>query len=112
MMIQSQKSWVITHIWPQEPPTAPKAVSADHRAACMVDETATLNARSDASCGCGSLVCIHCDASHTDRVFASKAARLSCVAAHVTHVKTGEKELHGSAGKQSGAVRGPLCLSG
>ena len=43
---------------------------------------------------------------------ASKAARLSCVAAHVTHVKTGEKELHGSAGKQSGAVRGPLCLLG
>ena len=43
---------------------------------------------------------------------ASKAARSSCVAAHVTHVKTGEKELHGSAGKQSGAVRGPLCLSG
>ena len=34
---------------------------------------------------------------------ASKAARLSCIAAHVTHVKTGEKELHGSAGKQSGA---------
>ena len=28
MMIQLQKSWVITHSWPQEPPTAPKAVSA------------------------------------------------------------------------------------
>ena len=29
-------------------------------------------------------------------------ARLSCVAAHTTHAETGEKELHGSAGKQSG----------
>ena len=66
---------------------------------------------SDASCGCGSLVWIHCDASHIQ--IASKAARLSCFAAHVTHVKTGEKELHGSAGKQSGAVRGLLlCLPG
>ena len=55
-MIQSQNLWVITHIWPQEPPTAPKAVSADHRAACMVEATATLHARSDASCGCGSLL--------------------------------------------------------
>ena len=43
---------------------------------------------------------------------ASKAARLSCVAAHITHAETGEKELHGSAGKQSEAVRGPPCLSG
>ena len=32
---------------------------------------------------------------------------------NVTHVRTGEKELvHGSAGKQSGAVRGPPCSSG
>ena len=45
-----------THIWPQEPTTAPQAVSADHRAACMVEATATLHARSDASCGRGSLV--------------------------------------------------------
>ena len=37
--------WVLTHIWPQEPPTAPKAVSADHRAACIVEVTATLNGR-------------------------------------------------------------------
>ena len=105
-------SWVITHIWPQEPPTAPKAVSADHSAAFIVEAAATLNGRSDASCGRSSLVWIHYDASHTDRIKRLKAARLSCFAAHVTHVETGEKELHGSAGKQSGAVRGPLCLPG
>ena len=81
MMIQSQKSWVITHIWPQEPPTAPKAVSADHRAACMVEATATLHARSDASYGCGSLVWIHCDASHTDRV-KSRAFIMRCCSCH------------------------------
>ena len=81
MMIQSQNSWVITHIWPQEPPTAPKAVSADHRAACMVEATATLDARSDASCGCGSLVWIHCDASHTDRV-KSRAFIMRCCSCH------------------------------
>ena len=103
MMIYSQKAWVITHIWPQELPTAPKAVGADHRAACMVEAATTLNGRSDASCtascGCGSLVWIHYDALH--REITSKAARLSCFAAHATHVKTGEKELHGSAAKQS-----------
>ena len=75
------KSWVITHIWPQEPPTAPKAVSADHRAACMVEATATLHARSHASCGCGSLVWIHCDASHTDRV-KSRAFIMRCCSCH------------------------------
>ena len=80
-MIQSQKSWVITHTWPQEPPTAPKAVSADHRAACMVEATATLHARSDASCGCGSLAWIHCDASHTDRV-KSRAFIMRCCSCH------------------------------
>ena len=108
-MIQSQ-NWVITHIWPQEPPTALKAVSADHRAACMVEAIATFNGRSDTSCGCGSLVWIHYDTSHTDRV-KSRAFIMPCCSC-VTHVKTGKKELHGSAGKQSGAVRGPLCLSG
>ena len=114
MMIHtySSQNWCgssLTLFWPQEPPTATKAVSADHRAACMVEATATPNGRSDALCGCGSLIWIHYDASHTDRV---KSRALSCVAAHVTHVKTGEKELHGSAGKQSGAVRDPPCLSG
>ena len=81
MMIQSQNSWVITHIWPQEPPTAPKAVSADHRAACMVEATATLHARSDASYGCGSLVWIHYDASHTDRI-KSRAFIILCYSCH------------------------------
>ena len=35
----------------------------------------------------------------------SKAARISCVAALVTHVKKGEKEQYGSAGKQSAEGR-------
>ena len=109
MMTQSQELWVITHIWPQEPPTAPKAVSADHRAACMVEATATLNARSD---GPRAAVAAWYGYTTTPRIqIALKAARLSYFATHVTHVKTGEKELHGSAGKQSGAVRGPLCFS-
>ena len=48
---------------------------------------------------------------------ASKAAHLPCVAAHATHVETGEKELHrlhGSAGSRGerGGQRRPLCLSG
>ena len=55
-MVHAQKSWVITHIWPHEPPTAPYAVSADHHAACIVEATATLHARSDASSGCDSFV--------------------------------------------------------
>ena len=46
MMIHSQKLWVITHIWPQEPPTAPKAVSADHRAACMPSRSCRYTQRS------------------------------------------------------------------
>ena len=112
MMLHSQKSWVITHICAQEPPTAPKAVSDDHRAACMVEATATLNGRSDAACGRGSLVWIYCDALHTDRVQTRAFIMRGCCMSLVTHVKTGEKELHGSAGKQSGAVRGPSCLSG
>ena len=61
--------------------TAPQAVSADHRTACMVEATATLHARSDASCGCGSLVWIHCDASHTDRV-KSRAFIMRCCSCH------------------------------
>ena len=66
-----------------------KAVSADHCAACMVEAAAALNARSDASCGCGSLVWIY---TTTPRIqIASKAARLSCVAAHVTHVEKRER---------------------
>ena len=111
MMIHSQKSWVITHIWPQEPPIAPKAVSADHRAAHIVEAAATLETtvvlmpRAAVAAWYGYTAMPRIQ-------IASKAARLSCFAAHVTHVKTGEKELHGSAGKQSGAVRGPLCLSG
>ena len=82
MMIQSQKLWVITHIWPQEPPTAPKAVSADLRAACIVEAAATINGRSDASYGCGSfMVWVHCDASHTDRV-KSRAFIMPCCLCH------------------------------
>ena len=46
---------------------------------------------------------IHCDASHTDRV--KSRAFIMRFAAHVTHVKTGEKELHGSAGNRQ-AERG------
>ena len=109
MMIQSQKSWVITQIWPQEPPTAPKAVSADHRAACIVGATATLNARSEASY-CAVTAWYEYIATFRMQI-SRKRALLSCLVAHVTHVKTEEKELHGSAGKQSGAVRGRLCLS-
>ena len=104
---------VITHMFGHRSHSqAPKAVSADHRAACMIKATATLNGRSDASCGCDSLVWIHCDAAHTDRVKSRAFIMRICVAAHVILVKTGEKELHGSDGKHSGAVRGPLCLSG
>ena len=43
--------------------------------------TATLSGRSDASCGCGSLVWIHCDASHTDRV-KSRAFIMRCCSCH------------------------------
>ena len=102
----------ITHIWPQEPPTAPKAVSADHRAACILEATplrSTAALMPRASCRCGSLVWTQCNASHTR--IASKPARLSCVAAHVTHVETGEKELYGSTSVKRKAVRGPPCLS-
>ena len=56
-------------------------VSADHRAACMVEATATLHARSDTSYGCGSLVWIHYDASHTDRI-KSRAFIILCYSCH------------------------------
>ena len=76
----------------------------------MVEATATLSGR---ALMLRAAVAAWYKYTATPRIqIASKAARLSCVAAHVTHVETGEKELHGSAGKQGGAVRGPLCLSG
>ena len=82
-MVHSQKLWVITHNWPQEPPTAPKAVSSDHRAACMVEATATLYARSEASSGCGSFVQIQCIVSHAS-LMKSRAFIMHCCSCH-TH---------------------------
>ena len=82
MMIPSQKSWVIdSHLATGATHSTQEAVSADHRAACIVEAAATLNGRSDASCGCGSLVWIHCDASHTDRV-KSRAFIMLCCSCH------------------------------
>ena len=106
--MQSQKLWVVTHIWPLELSTALKAVSADYRATCIVGTSL----RSTVALMPHAAVAAWYGYTATPRIqIASKAARLSCVAARVTHVRTGEKELHGSAGKRSRAVRGPLCLS-
>ena len=80
-MVHSQKLWVITHIWPQEPPTAPKAVSSDHRAACIVEATATLYARSDASSGRGSFVQIQGIVSHAS-LMKSRAFIMHCCTCH------------------------------
>ena len=95
-MIQSQKLWVITHIWPQEPPTQHPRRSALTTAPHAWSK---LPLRSTAALMPRAAVPAWCGYTTTPRIqIASEAARLLCFAAHVTHVKTGEKELHGSAG--------------
>ena len=92
IMIHSQKSWIIPHIWPQEPPTAPKALTTAPHAWSKLSlrSTVALMLRAAVAAWYGYVATPR-------KQIASKATRLSCVAAHVTHAETGEKELHGSA---------------